>query len=198
MKLVIASNNTHKITEIQQMLIASDLDVQCMSLQDIAFDKDITEDALRFDGNALKKAKTVAAHTKYWVLADDSGLCVDELNGAPGIYSARYAGENATDQDNNKKLLSALRNFPSKAHYHCSIVLLRHGDSAYTTDGKIHGEIIDSPRGSGGFGYDPIFYLPEQQCTMAQLSTKDKNNISHRHQALKAMIPVLGSLQAST
>ncbi|MEZ4819266.1 MAG: RdgB/HAM1 family non-canonical purine NTP pyrophosphatase [Bdellovibrionota bacterium] len=195
MTLVIASNNTHKIDEIQAMLDAADLNITCLSLRDIGFDTEMIEDALSFAGNALKKAKTVAAHTAHWVLADDSGLCVDELAGKPGIYSARYAGENATDAQNNQKLLSSLAHFPAKAYYHCSIVLMRHLDRAFTTEGQIHGQIIATAQGTGGFGYDPIFYLPEQKCTMAELGPAEKNTISHRHLALHAMLAHIKQVQ---
>jgi len=191
MILVIATHNAHKAQEIEAFFHDSDLKLTCKSLDDIGFGQNIVEDALSFDGNALKKAKLVAQHTHHWVLADDSGLCVDALDQKPGIYSARYAHEHATDQENVVKLLSDIETFPSKAHYHCSMVCMRHEDKVYTTRGAVNGHIISSPKGEGGFGYDPVFFLPNLGQTMAQLTFEDKTKLSHRTQALQDMAHLL-------
>jgi XTP/dITP diphosphohydrolase len=133
-------------------------------------------------------------HTGLPALADDSGICVDALNGAPGVYSARYAGEPKSDQRNNEKLIAALKGETNrKAHYYCVIVLVRHPDDPQPliAEGSWHGEIIDTPRGQNGFGYDPYFYLPEFGKTGAELEPDHKNAISHRGKALKLLVSKL-------
>jgi len=154
------------------------------------------EPHVTFIENCLAKARHASLHSGLPALADDSGICVEALNGAPGIYSARYSGEPKSDQRNNEKLVAALKGQPNrKAHYYCVIVLVRHADDPepLIAEGRWQGEIIDSPRGAGGFGYDPHFYLPEFGRTGAELTPNEKNSISHRGKALRDLIEKLKS-----
>lgn len=156
------------------------------------------EPHVTFIENCLAKARHASLHTGLPALADDSGICVDALNGAPGVYSARYAGEPKSDQRNNEKLVAALASETNRrAHYYCVITLVRHPDDPepLIAEGSWHGEIIDTPRGENGFGYDPYFYLPELGKTGAELDPAHKNAISHRGQALAALVEKLRSLK---
>ena len=153
---------------------------------------------LTFVENALLKARNAASHTGLAAIADDSGIEVDALNGAPGIYSARYGGKGATDADNLRKLLEALRDVPDAergARFVCLIVYLRHaGDpTPVIAQGIWEGRILREPRGGGGFGYDPVFWVPTHQCTSAELPAEVKNALSHRGQALRALVSALQS-----
>jgi len=184
MKIVFASRNEGKIKEISYML--EGMDIELASLNNYANVPEIAEDGKSFLENALKKARIVSGCTGETVLADDSGLQVDVLGGEPGIYSSRYAGENATDAENNKKLLAKLKGVPQEsrgASFCCVLVLYRTDDSYDCFEGKWRGQIIDMPRGSNGFGYDPIFLLPDLKMTAAELPAEIKNKISHRGQA---------------
>ena len=150
---------------------------------------DVEEDGETFEANALKKARTIAQTTGYLCLADDSGLEVDALDGAPGIYSARYAGPGASDQENLQKLLEALQDIPEpqrSARFQCVIVYLRHPQdpTPKVYQGTWEGRILFAPQGDNGFGYDPVFWVPTHQCSSAQLPAEVKNAISHRGQAL--------------
>ena len=154
------------------------------------------EDGDTFAANAGKKASEVARRLKSWVIADDSGLCVDALGGAPGVYSARFAGENASDHDNLHKLLAELHGVHAEfrqARYHCVIVFVRTANDPdpVIAHGKWEGQIILEPRGSGGFGYDPVFQPAGLHSTAAQLTPEEKNKISHRAQALLALVAEL-------
>ncbi len=186
-KLLIASTNKGKIKEIKSLF--SDLNFTIKGLKDYPEIGDIKEDGNSFKENALKKARVGANNTGLYTLADDSGLVVDYLDGAPGIYSARFAGENASDRDNNEKLLKMLKGVPEQqrdAHFKCVMALVRpRKDEEYTFAGKCPGKITKKPRGEHGFGYDPVFYVPEYEKTMAQLEPSIKNEISHRAQALE-------------
>ena len=145
------------------------------------------EDQKTFKGNALKKARAVAEQTRLPVIADDSGLEVDALSGRPGIFSARYGGKNASDADNNKKLLKELKGIPLQkrsAHYTCVIALVLPSGEEMTFQGRCNGTIALEESGEGGFGYDPLFYLPRYKKTMAELTADEKNRISHRAKAL--------------
>ena len=156
------------------------------SLHDYPNLPDICEDGQSFLENALKKARTIAEATGETALADDSGLEVALLGGAPGIYSARYAGDNADDDKNVSKLLNNLEGVPPEkrvAAFQCILVLYQSGDRYHVFDGRWEGRIADAPAGKGGFGYDPVFYLPEQGMTAAELPTEIKNRISHRARA---------------
>ncbi len=193
-KIVIASNNPGKLREIGQILAPLGIE----ALPQGAFGvPDCPEPHVTFVENCIAKARHAAAHTGLPALADDSGICVDALNGAPGVYSARYAGEPRSDARNNQKLIEALRGETNRrAHYYCVMVYLRYPDDPepVIAEGRWYGEIIDTPRGSGGFGYDPYFLVPELNRTGAELSAEEKNAISHRGQALRALVEKLKAL----
>lgn len=192
-QLLIATKNRHKFEEIKAFL-QKKLDwkqTQFSSLLDHSDLPDIEEDCLSFPGNSLKKAKTISKITKQPVLADDSGLCVDALDGRPGVFSARYAGAGATDEKNNQKLLQELKSIPKnnrKAHYVCSIVLYFPDGKFYTALGELHGEMVDEYRGKNGFGYDPIFFMPDQGKTLAEITQEEKIQFSHRTKALEKLL----------
>lgn len=192
-KIVIASGNPGKLREIRRILEPLDFNVVPQSDFGVP---ECPEPHVTFIENCLAKARHAALHTGLPALADDSGICVDALNGAPGVYSARYAGEPKSDQRNNEKLIAALSGEPNRrAHYYCVIVLVRHPDDPQPliAEGSWHGEIIDTPRGEHGFGYDPYFYLPEFGKTGAELDPDHKNAISHRGQALDILVSKLRS-----
>lgn len=183
-KLVIASNNPGKLREIGHLLEPLGIEVLPQSAFNVA---EVDEPHCTFVENALAKARHASKCTGLPALADDSGICVDALHGEPGIHSARYAGELKSDERNNQKLVEALTNQTNRnAHYYCVIVLVRYADDPQPiiADGAWHGEIILQPRGSGGFGYDPYFYLPQLGKTAAELPLEQKNRISHRGKAL--------------
>ncbi len=188
-KMILATKNQGKVQELRRLLL--DVNVEVLSLNDFPHIPAVIEDGETFADNALKKAKAVYDATGIPSLADDSGLEVDALHGAPGIYSARYAGEEATDQDNNEKLLLALRGIPGelrKARFRCTLVFVSNENKTEYFSGTCEGMISDYPAGEGGFGYDPIFYLPEQNKHMAELEAEEKNRISHRAKAMNAFI----------
>jgi XTP/dITP diphosphohydrolase len=158
---------------------------------------EVAETGLSFVENAIIKARHAARHTGFAAIADDSGLEVDALDGQPGIYSARYAGLGASDQENLEKLLKDLKNTPEEqrhARYQCFIVYMQHWQdpTPLICQGTWEGCILSAPQGSGGFGYDPIFYLPSHHCTAAELSAEEKNRLSHRGKALRALLAALG------
>ncbi len=193
-KIVIASGNPGKLREIRRIL--DPLGFNVVPQSDFAV-PECPEPHVTFIENCLAKARHASLHTGLPALADDSGICVDALNGAPGVYSARYAGEPKSDQHNNEKLISALDNEANRrAHYYCVIVLVRHPDDPQPliAEGSWHGEIIDTPRGENGFGYDPYFFLPEFGKTGAELDPDHKNAISHRGQALDILVNKLRGL----
>lgn len=186
-KIVIASNNSGKLKEIQQLLVPLDIEVIPQSSLGVT---EIEEPYGTFVENALAKACHASRATGLPALADDSGICVNILGGAPGVFSARYAGAPKSDERNNQKLIDILRNQSNRrAYYYCIIVLVRHADDPQPiiVDSSWHGEIILEPRGEGGFGYDPYFFLPELRKTAAELSMEQKNRISHRGKALKKL-----------
>lgn len=196
-KLVIASNNPGKLREIGQLLEPLGIEVLPQSAFDIA---EADEPHCTFVENALAKARHASKCSGLPALADDSGICADALHGEPGIHSARYAGEPRSDDRNNQKLVAALSNHSNRnAHYYCVIVLVRHADDPQPiiADGAWHGEIIAQPRGSGGFGYDPYFYLPQLDKTSAELPLEQKNRISHRGQALARLVEMIGQETAA-
>ncbi len=183
MDLIIASNNKNKINEIKDIL--ADLDINFLSLKDINFTKDIDETGTTFEENAYIKAKTIYDIYKKPVLADDSGLCCEALNGEPGVYSHRYAGLNCNDHNNNLKLINNLKDKDNlKAKYVCSICFIDSLGNSFTVNGECNGTIVFEPKGNNGFGYDPYFYLEEFNKTMAELTSSEKNSISHRKKAL--------------
>ena len=183
-KLVIASGNAGKLLEIRHLLEPLGIEVLPQSIFNIT---EVEEPYCTFVENALAKARHASKSSGLAALADDSGICVNALNGGPGVYSARYAGEPKSDERNNQQLVDVLRNQPDRrAHYYCVIVLVRHADDPQPiiADGAWHGEIILEPRGEEGFGYDPYFFLPDLGKTGAELPMEQKNRISHRGKAL--------------
>jgi XTP/dITP diphosphohydrolase len=193
MKIVFASSNEGKVREIREML--EGMGIELISLSNYAGVPEIVEDGKSFQENALKKAKIISEFTGETVLADDSGLQVEVLAGEPGIYSSRYAGEKATDEENNTKLLTKLKNIPQEkrtAFFRCVLVLYRRDGSYDYFEGKWNGQIIDERRGNNGFGYDPIFLVPELKMTAAELPAEIKNKVSHRGQAFAQFKKKLG------
>jgi XTP/dITP diphosphohydrolase len=192
-KLVIASNNAGKFREIRHLLVPLGIKVLPQSQFKVI---EVDEPHRTFIENAIVKARHACEQTGLPSLADDSGICVNALNGQPGVLSARYAGEPKSDERNNRKLIDALRSQADRrAHYYCVIVLLLHaGDpQPIIADGSWHGEILPDKRGEGGFGYDPHFYLPALGKTAAELPMEQKNRISHRGQALAGLISRLAA-----
>lgn len=186
---ILASKNKHKAEEINEIL-GSGFEIITQSEAGAA-DIEVIEDGDTFEANAIKKAEEICAATGKPTIADDSGLCVDLLDGAPGVYTARYAGENATDAENIEKLLSALGDAPlnkRSAKFVCVIALAQPNKETVTFRGECSGLISLSPRGDGGFGYDPVFYVPSYDRTMSQLEPHIKNAISHRSDALKKFV----------
>ena len=190
MKLILASNNEHKLVEIRAIL-GGEFD-EILSLREAGIVHETVEDGSTFLENAEKKAREIMEISGCCALADDSGLCVDALGGAPGIYSARYAGEHGDDKANNRKLLRDLEGVEDRrAHFACAMVLVRPDGSVVRAEGRMDGVIAFAEAGSNGFGYDPLFYLPQRGCTNAQLSPEEKNAISHRAKALHALVEQL-------
>lgn len=186
-QIVLASGNPGKLNEFNQIL--SELSVEVIPQSDFQV-SDVEETGLSFVENALIKARHASRISGLPALADDSGLEVDALKGAPGIYSARYAGSGSTDADNNLKLLKALHATPEAertARFQCLLVYMRHAEdpTPLICQGSWEGRISLEPSGSGGFGYDPLFYIPELACCSAELSPTQKNNLSHRGQAVR-------------
>lgn len=197
-KLLLATHNLGKIAEYRALL--ADLPVQIVSLQEAGIDLDVEETGATFAENAILKAHSYAALSGLWTWADDSGLEVDALGGAPGIHSARYAGSGATDMDRWQKLLADLAALPCvdpsawTARFRCVVALVGPDGSVHTTEGTLEGRIVPQPQGTNGFGYDPIFLIPEKGQTLAQLPADDKNLISHRGQAAARARIVLSEL----
>jgi len=197
-KILLASNNPAKVREIQAILAERDFRVVPQAELGIA---EADETGQTFVENALLKARHAAYHSGLPAIADDSGLEVDILGNAPGVYSARYAGLGATDADNNAKLLEALVGVPlvqRTARFRCVMVYLRHaGDpSPLIAEGTWPGLILEEARGTAGFGYDPLFYVPERGCASAELDPEEKNRLSHRGQALCKLAAVLAETLA--
>lgn len=194
-KIVLATNNQGKVNELQTLLADAGFNIVAQKEFNVP---DVDETGLTFIENAILKARHTAKLTGLPAIADDSGLVVDALNGAPGIYSARYAGCHGNDKLNNQKLLSQLHNVPAEkrtAYFYCALVFMRHDNdpTPIICLGKWHGLILNQEQGDGGFGYDPLFYIPELDCTAAQLSKEHKSQISHRGQALKQLITKIKS-----
>jgi XTP/dITP diphosphohydrolase len=194
-KLVIATGNAHKLQEISALLQPLGIEAVSQAQYNVP---EAAEPHCTFIENALAKARHAARLTGLPALADDSGICVEALGGAPGVISAIYAGEPRSDARNNQKLLEAMRDVADRrAHYHCALVLLRHADDPQPiiAEGQWHGVILGAPRGEGGFGYDPLFLDTELGQTVAEISTADKNRVSHRGQALRALVEKLRAIQ---
>ncbi len=195
-KIVFASGNVGKVREVSQLLNDLSIDVLPQSKFNVP---EIEETGLTFIENAILKARNAAHHTGLPAIADDSGIAVDVLHGRPGIYSARFAGIGASDEDNLKKLIEMIKPFPEEqrtARFICSMVYLRHKDDPVPiiAQGVWEGQLVIDPKGENGFGYDPIFYVSSQQCTSAELTSEIKNTLSHRGQALRKLLEKLSSL----
>jgi len=189
---VVATKNKGKLVEISDLL--KDLPVHISSLVDYPEIDEIIEDGKTFLANAQKKARTVAIRTGKWSLADDSGLVVDALNGEPGVHSARYAGRQGDYVANNKKLLDEMKNVSDgkrQAHFTCTMVLIAPDGREWDVEERCEGVIGRELKGSGGFGFDPLFFVPDHNLTMAELSLEEKNKISHRGKALQHMKRIL-------
>lgn len=187
-KIVFATGNQGKMHEIRQIL--GDMELEAVSMKEAGIDLDIVEDGTTFEENAVIKAKAVAAYTDAIVLADDSGLEIEYLNNEPGIYSARYMGADTPYSVKNQSFIDRLKGVPDEqrtARFVCVIAAAMPDGEVFTTKGVIEGRIAQEEKGENGFGFDPIFYVPEYGCTTAQLSEEQKNAISHRGKALEAM-----------
>ncbi|OPJ64171.1 XTP/dITP diphosphatase [Clostridium oryzae] len=187
--IIIASNNDHKVKEIKEIL--RELDFNIVSLKEAGIDIDVEETGSTFIENSRIKAEAIYnvlgdRKKDYMVMADDSGLSVDVLGGAPGVYSARYAGEHGNSKKNNDKLLSEMKDKSDrKARFVCSIVIIGAKDEPIEVEGYVEGVIAEQECGQDGFGYDPLFYVPEFKKTFAEMTSEEKNSISHRGNALK-------------
>jgi XTP/dITP diphosphohydrolase len=193
MKIVLASRNKKKISELNALLEKHIPEIEVLSLDDIGFEDEIVEDGETFEDNAYIKASTVA-RLGYIGVGDDSGLCVDALDGAPGVYSARYAGEHGDDAANNALLLKNLADKDDRtARFVCAIACVFPEDVSrgYFVRGEVEGRIIDEYRGEGGFGYDPLFYYEPFGKTLAEMSAEEKNSISHRGRAIENFAQML-------
>jgi XTP/dITP diphosphohydrolase len=194
-RIVLASNNAGKVREINQLLAS--VQIQVVAQKDFNI-PDAIEDGLSFVENAIKKARHASSLSGLPAIADDSGIEVDALNGAPGIYSARFAGAGASDQENLQKLLNRLEDIPQQkrtARFQCLMVYMRHAEdpTPLICQGTWEGRILFEPQGENGFGYDPVFYVPTHNCSSAQLEPETKNSLSHRGQALKALLSELSA-----
>jgi XTP/dITP diphosphohydrolase len=192
-KIVLASNNAGKVREINQLLACEQIEVVAQKAFNIP---DAVEDGLSFVENAIKKARHAASLSGQPAIADDSGIEVDALSGAPGIYSARFAGADASDEENLQKLLERLADVPEakrSARFQCLMVYMRHAEdpTPLICQGTWEGRILFEPRGENGFGYDPIFYVPSHDCSSAELPAEVKNRLSHRGQALQKLLQAL-------
>lgn len=189
--LILASNNAGKLKEFGALLAPLDFELHTQGEFNVP---EAEEPHVTFVENAIAKARHASRLTGLPALADDSGVCVNALGGAPGVYSARYAGEPKSDQRNNDKLIADLATHADKsAYYYCVLVFVRHADDPQPViaDGRWNGEMIAEARGQGGFGYDPYFLIPSLQKTAAELTAEEKNRLSHRGQALRALIEKL-------
>lgn len=197
MELIIASNNNHKINEIKQIL--GNRFENVFSMKDKNISHETVEDGLTFEQNAIKKALELYRITKTPSLSDDSGLCVNALNGEPGIYSARFAGTPCNDDNNNRKLLKLLENETDRtAFYECVIAICFDENNIITASGRTYGKILTHPDGTGGFGYDPLFFSDELKKTFANSTSKEKNSVSHRAKAMNNLLSKLDCLGKTT
>ncbi len=191
-KIIFATKNLGKLNEFKKLIRKFNLKLEVISLNQLDNSPEIIENGKTFHENAYIKAKTIYEKYKIPVVADDSGLIVKSLGNEPGVYSSRYAGENATDEENNIKLIEKVRNLPNReAYFQCVICYINKFGKVFYSEGKCEGEIILEPKGENGFGYDPIFYIPELKKTMAELDIDTKNKISHRAKAFEKLIDIL-------
>ena len=195
MKLILATNNAHKVTEMKAIL-APFFD-EILSMRESGLDHETVEDGETFMENAVKKARELAELSGCCAIADDSGLCVDALGGAPGIYSARFSGTHGDDAANRRVLLEKLEgNTNRAAHFTCAIALAWPDGRLLTSEDYLYGEIAYEERGENGFGYDSLFLLPERGLRTAEISPEEKNRISHRGKALRGLVKKLETLEA--
>lgn len=191
MRLIIATSNEDKVREIDEILEGTGF--KAVSMKKAGFDPEIVEDGATFEENAMKKASAVhaLAGPDDYVMADDSGLCIDALDGAPGIYSARFCGENSTYPEKFAKIFQMLEGVPEAkrtARFVCAIAVVKPDGSSFTVRGETEGILHEKPAGSNGFGYDPIFYVPEFGMTTAEMPPEQKHSISHRGRAIRKMV----------
>ena len=177
-KLIIATNNKHKLKELREVLHPYFESI--LSLEEAGIQHETVEDAATFEGNALKKAREIACISGCAALADDSGLSVKALNGEPGVYSARYAGEPCNDRKNLELVLEKMEGIKDRTACFVCVLALVTPSGELTARGEVAGELTYAPQGEGGFGYDPIFYIPQYKCTFAQMTQEQKNQLSHR------------------
>lgn len=192
MRIVIATGNKDKVREINEILKGTDF--EAISMKEAGVKLDIVEDGTTFEENAMIKAQSVFDVLGGYVIADDSGICIDALDGRPGIYSARFCGENSTYEEKFARIFEMLKDVPEEkrtAQFVCAIAVIRPDGSKFTVRGEVRGVLVEEPRGDNGFGYDPIFYVPEYNMTTAQMDPELKNSISHRGKALRAMVEKL-------
>ena len=191
-RFLVASKNQDKIHEIREILEGFPFEI--VGMESIGIHTDIVEDADSFEGNALIKASTIYKEVGGYVMADDSGLCIDALDGAPGIYSSRFCGVDSTYPEKFEKIWEMLKDVPKEkwtAHFVCAIAVVRPDGSHFVVKEQCDGVLLSEPRGENGFGYDPIFYVPEIGKTTAEISDEEKNAISHRGKALRSMLAIL-------
>ncbi|WP_088228958.1 XTP/dITP diphosphatase [Desulfosporosinus sp. FKB] len=196
MKILLATQNQGKVRELQDLL--ADEEIEVVSLRDLPDWEEVEENGETFAENAALKARAAVQRTGLIALADDSGLEVDALNGAPGVFSARFAGEPKDDERNNDKLLDLLARIPDDkrtARFRCALVIAAPKGKEYLTEGTVEGKILRQRRGTDGFGYDPLFLVPELGRTLAELTLAEKNDLSHRARAFRKAIPILQALK---
>jgi len=196
-RLVLATANGHKLVELTRILAAGHVDVELAGLGEFPGAPEVQETGATFADNALLKARAIAAFTGLPAVADDSGLCVDALNGMPGVLSARWAGQHGDDAANLRLVLAQLTDVPDErrgAHFTCAAALVLPGGREHVTEGLMHGALVREPRGQNGFGYDPVFVADGASCTNAELDSAAKDAISHRGKALRALAPVIAAL----
>lgn len=195
MRLVVATRNAGKLKEIRRLFETQGVSI--LSLESFPEAPEVEEDGETFAANAVKKAEAISRFTGLPCLADDSGLVVSALQGRPGVHSARYSGAAANDQSNNRKLLQEMSRIPKgqrQAAFCCVMALALPDQPPHLFEGRIEGVLLEQEQGTGGFGYDPLFWVPEFECTMAELALDAKNSISHRGQALRQVVAYLASL----
>lgn len=196
-KIILATRNPDKLAELRRILAAAGVSADVADLEDVSGMPEVAETGRTFAENALLKARAVVAFTGLPAVADDSGLCVDALNGMPGVLSARWSGGHGDDEANLRLVLGQLADVPASergAHFACAAALVLPSGAEHIAEGAVHGWLADSPRGSNGFGYDPIFVPEGFSRTTAEMSAREKDRISHRGRALRALAPVIAAL----
>jgi XTP/dITP diphosphohydrolase len=196
-RLVLATANQHKLAELTRILAAGNVAVDIVGLADLPGSPDVSETEPTFAGNALLKARAIAEFAHLPAVADDSGICVDALNGMPGVLSARWSGRHGDDAGNLALLLAQLTDVPDDrrgAHFGCAAALVLPSGREHVSEGAVHGRLIREARGANGFGYDPIFVPDRAEITTAEMSPEAKDKISHRGKALRGLAPVIAAL----